>query len=174
MVDMVEPAAAHVCALPVELEVGEPSSVALGVGAEAVAVTEIEVETPEGFEVTDVSGTGWQVETDERRVRFTGGEVAPYSCANLTLRGVAAEHTKLVFPLTLHADGEVATYDNPEPFYEDSALVVYAGLEVPEPPGTEDDAGGTPRLVAVGLIGAGLVWLLITAGYWWRTRRPRV
>lgn len=170
---MADPAAAHVCALPVQVPVDEPASITVGVGAEASAITEINVAVPEGFRLTDASGEGWQTDVQDDAVRFSGGSIDPFTCSNVTLRGVAEEQDKLAFPLELRtAEDDVVVYDTLEPFYEDSAQLVYAGLELPGLPPSDDGGVDVLRVAGWVLMGsallAGIVWALSR----WRSRQP--
>jgi hypothetical protein len=156
-----DPAAAHVCAQPVEVAVDQPATVTVGVGAEAAAVTAVEIELPDGFRLTEASAEGWDVDVREGAVRFAGGSVAPFACGYVTLRGVAEERAALVFPLVVEtADGASLNYDNTEPFLEDSAQLVYAGVDMPTGlPSAEDDMDPAELvgwlLLAVGVVLAG-------------------
>lgn len=150
----------------------EPASVTVGVGAEASAVTEISVEVPDGFRLTGANGEGWQTDVGDDMVRFSGSEVEPFTCGYVTLRGVAQEQNKLAFPLELRtADGDVVVHDVLEPFYEDSAQLVYAGLELPGLPPTDDGGLDPLRMAGWALMGsavlAGIVWGLSR----WRSRQ---
>ncbi len=163
-------AGAHVCAQPVEVAVGQPATLTVGVGAETSAVIAVEIELPEGFRLTDASAEGWEVDVGEDAVRFTGGSVASFACGYVTLRGVAEEPATLVFPLVLEtADGRSLTYDHTDPFREDSGQVVYAG--VPMPAGLSDADDVEPAVVAGWvLLGGGCLLAVVLGIGRWRRR----
>jgi hypothetical protein len=167
------PAAAHVCAQPVSVEVGEPASLTVGLGAETSAVVAVEVELPEGFRLSDASGEGWEVDVRDDSVRFSGRSVAPFACGYVTLRGVAEERATLLFPLVMETDdGRSVTYDHPDPFREDSGLLVYAGVTMPS--GLADgnqDQGPEPVEIAGWVLVAGGSLLVAALGIGrWRRR----
>jgi hypothetical protein len=165
----IEAASAHACALPVEVAVGKPVTVTVGITAEVSAVTAVEVGVPAGFRLTGAAGNGWRTETQGGVVRFDGSSVAPYSCGYVTLDGVAEETAKLAFPLTLLTeDGDTVTYGNAEPYRENSAQLVYAGLELPGLAGSDD---GGPDLVVVVPLAAGSALAVASGVGWLRSRR---
>lgn len=158
------PAGAHACAAPVQVPVGERASVTVGVAAEAVAVTGVDVGVPEGFRLTGVpEAPGWRVERDGSTVRFREGEVAPFGCAYLTLEGVAERKGQLLFPLVVHtADGQALRYESAEPGDPQAAQLVVAGVD----PGGAEGAGTRLwrmagwALVVLGLVGAAAAYAL--------------
>jgi hypothetical protein len=165
----IDAAAAHACALPVEVAVGKPLTVTVGITAEASAVTAVEVSVPAGFRLTGALGDEWRTETQGSVVRFDGNTVAPYSCGYVSVEGVAEEKAKLAFPLTLRtADGDTVTYRNAEPYREDSAQLVYAGLELPAL--ARGDDGGADLVVVVPLA-AGSALAVASGVGWLRSRR---
>lgn len=171
----VRPAAAHVCAEPVEVDAGEPVTIPVGVGAEVEAVTGIEIELPDGFELTEAESEEWDVEVGDDAARFTGSSIAPFQCGQVVLLGVAEERDTLVFPLTLEtADGQSVTYDNDDPFREDSGQLVYAGVPVPslaESSGNSDGGGTDPvQIAGWALLGAGGVLGVVLGVSQWRSR----
>lgn len=154
----VVPASAHSCAAPVQVPVGERVSVTVGVAAEAVAVTGVDVSVPEGFRLLGVvEAPGWRIERQGSTVRLRDGEVAPFGCAYLTLEGVAPRKGRLLFPLTVHgADGSTLRYEGAELGDPGAGQLVFAGVEPDRP----DTSGASPweaagwALVALGLVGA--------------------
>lgn len=169
------PAGAHVCAEPVEVAVGEPVTIPVGVGAEVEAVTAIEIELPDGFRLTEAEGEEWGVDVGGDAVRFTGSSIAPFQCGQVVLMGVARERDTLVFPLMLEtADGQTVTYESDDPFREDSGQLVYAGVPAPslaESTGS-GDGGGTDAVQVAGwaLLGAGGVLGVVLGVSQWRRR----
>lgn len=165
-------AGGHICALPIEVEVGEPSTLVIGVGAESTAVTAVEIELPDGFELTAANGDGWQVETGDDVVRFTDSSVAPFACGYVTLEGVAEQRSKLVFPLVMEtAAGESVRYDSAVPHHEQSAQLIYAGMDAPTAP--EDEGAGTEPLEIAGwaLTAAGVILIAWLTVGWWKAHR---
>jgi hypothetical protein len=122
---------AHVCATPVAVDVDEPVQVPVGVGAEAVAVTGVDIEVPAGFRLSGVRPLpGWTTGGDPPRIEFRGSTIPPFGCGSFTLSGTATRRDVLAFPITVHtADGATARLDGREPGSADSAQLVYAGLK---------------------------------------------
>jgi hypothetical protein len=150
----VVPASAHSCAAPVQVPVGERVSVTVGVTAEAVAVTGVDVSVPDDFRLLGVvEAPGWRIERRGSTVRLRDGEVAPFGCAYLALEGVAGRKGRLVFPLTVHgADGSTLRYESAELGDPGAGQLVFAGVERPSP-----DTGGVSPWKAAG-------WALVTLG----------
>jgi hypothetical protein len=145
------PAAAHACAAPVEIGVGEPVNVTIGVTAEGEPVTAVDVEVPEDFTVLDTSTAAWEAERDGSTVHYTGGRVEPFSCAYLSIEGTAEEKGRLVFPIILHTeDGDSVRHDSTELGAERSAQLVFAGVSA-----FGDGDGGS--VSPIGFLGVGLV-----------------
>ncbi len=161
---VVGPAGAHSCAAPVRVEVGERSTITVGVTAEEAAVTGLDVEIPAGYVlesagVPGAAGQEWEIDESLSLVTSRGGPLPPYSCGYLTLVGTATERGALAFPLVVHgADGATRRFDNTTPYHSQGAQMVYAGVEVPGPSGMEPD-GGIDALEAAGwvLVGVGMV-----------------
>lgn len=132
-------ARAHFCATPVEIGVGEPASVTIGVAAEEKPITRVDVGIPAGFELEEVTDSpGWTSEETSSGLTFTGGTIPPFGCSYFTVRGKATKKAALAFPLDLHADdGSVREYRNRELGAQYAAQLVYAGVEPPK----EDAAG---------------------------------
>lgn len=168
----VAPAAAHVCSAPVEADVGEPVTVTVGLSVEATAVRTVEVGVPAGFRVTEAGGRGWQADVQRDVVRFEGDTLAPFTCGYVTVEGVAERRARFAFPLTLvTVDGERVAYDADEPYREDSAQFVYAGLDPPDPPGTGGGGSDPLKVVSTVLLGVGAVLAVALVVAWLRSRR---
>src|SRR5688500_11258146 len=57
------PAEAHICSFPVEVAIGEPVTLNVGVPAEAKPVTQVDIEIPDGFELGELfDSTGFVAE----------------------------------------------------------------------------------------------------------------
>ena len=142
-------AAAHTCVTPMEVIVGQPATVTVGVAAEGVTPVEaIEITIPEGFVFDSFVPSGeWQGTLDGDVLSLRGGQIAGGACGFLLLKGTATQGGTLHLPMrTTDQDGTVRDLDRIEPFHPLSAMVVEA--QVPGGPG----GGG---------IGAGAVALLV-------------
>ena len=129
------PAAAHVCATPSLVKVGQPSAVTVGITAEQVAVDGIEIRIPTLFSLKDAtSSPGWTLaEQTKSVVRYTGGSVQPFQCGYFTLHGTATRHATFSLPLVLHyADGSSKTFANDQLGEVDSGQMIFAGTD-PDP-----------------------------------------
>lgn len=165
------PAGAHACALPVQAAVGEPATITVGITAESAAVTGVEVGIPAGFRLTDAAGDGWDAAVQGDVVRFAGNRVEPFACGYVTIDGVAEQRAKLAFPLTLHtADGDTLAYNGTEPYREDGAQLVYAGLDLPTLSGSSGSTAGGLEIGGWLLVGAGGLVALVTAAAWLLSR----
>jgi hypothetical protein len=153
------PADAHVCTIPVEIPVGEVSTVTVGVAAEVYEVTQVDVQIPAGFRLTSVGRTaGWTSAREGDVVRFTGGSIGPLTCAYFTLNGSAPAKGKLTFAATTHAvDGSTTVY-GPGKF---GAQEVYVGVKAD--PAAEDGSSGTSAVTYAGyaLVGIGAVAAIV-------------
>lgn len=160
---VVAPAAAHACAAPVEVPVGEPATVTVGITAESASVTSVTVEVPDGFRVSDAAGDGWDVEVTGSTVLFGGSSVPPFGCGYVTVRGVAAREGVLVFPLVVEtADDEVLRFEETEPFHPRGAQLVLAGVDVSVL--YADDAGLTwLEIAGAVLVGLGMLGWVVYA-----------
>lgn len=165
------PAAAHSCAAPVRTEVGETTSLTIGVAAELEPLVAIDVEVPDGFTLTGpVDVPQWQAAAEGGVVHFTGGRVTPFGCGYVTVRGRAERKGRLLFPVTVTAeDGTTKRYAETDSTLPTAGGLLYVGVDPPRTAGDEDGGGaGIPWAVAAG-VGA-LAIAGITVG--WR-RRPR-
>lgn len=146
-------------------------TVQIGLTAEGTEVTAVRVEIPDGFQVDNAEGHGWEAEMGEGEVSFTGGTVPTFGCAFVDLTGTPEAEGKYIFPLELTlATGETVRYDNPEPFFEDSAQSVYAGIELPGLPEAESRSYSIWMIAGFVLVGAGLL-ALAGWGIWWALQR---
>lgn len=158
------PADAHVCVTPVEVDVGVPAAITVGVPAEQQPVVRVDIDVPEGFVLDEARpAPGWDVTTGGSTVSYAGGEIPRLQCGYFTLTGTAARRAKLVFPVTAtDASGDTTVY-GPDRL---GAQEVYAGIEA-----FPDDGGDgvDPVLVAgIVLVAGGLV-----AGFVLALRRRR-
>lgn len=132
-VALAAPADAHLCARPVAVEPGEPSSFTVGVPAENVPVVGVTVHIPSGYDVDRVEGAkGWRTERDGDDVHFTGGRIGLVSCGSFEFHGTAAARRTYAFPITIEkSTGEVEELTSID-IGPSSAQLVFAGTEIPE------------------------------------------
>ena len=151
----VRPAVAHFCANPVEMRVGKQGTVNIGIAAEAVAATGVDVTIPEGFVFERaVEYAPWTATHSDGTVRFRGGSIPPYTCAFFSVIGTAPRKGEYPFHLgILGEDGSKARYTREEPFGEFAAQMVYAGVPIPDPAAATDD-GGLPNGFGWAVLGA--------------------
>jgi hypothetical protein len=157
------PAGAHSCTAPVEIPVGEVTTVLIGVPAEQNPVVAVDVTIPEGFRLEEAAGVGpWRVERSGSILRYRGGELAPYACASFSLQGAAERQAALAFPITVRGpDGSELTFDGEEPGDPHAAQLVYAGFSPPAPDGGGPDGlSGTAIGAAVTVAVVGGAYLL--------------
>lgn len=130
----------------------------MGVPAEDVPVTRVDIEIPERFDLhRGIEFAGWKAERDGDVLRFTGGRIRLLMCAFFTLAGEVSEPAVLVVPFTTYAeDGtKLREFRSEVLNHVDAAQLVYAGIDpaaVPEDP----DAGGSPALAIAGWVLMGL------------------
>ena len=171
------PAAAHSCAAPVRTEVGATTSLTIGVAAELQPVVAIDVEVPEGFELTGSTEVrSWQVAAEEDVVHFTSGRIAPFGCGYVTVRGRAERKGRLLFPVTVTTeDGTKKRYAETDPTLPTAGGLLYVGID---PPGARDgasedgDSGGGGAGAAWAVAAAGGALAVAAAVAVWRWRRP--
>lgn len=149
-----EPVDAHGCATPARVEMGTPVAVPVGITAEATAVTGIDIELPASFRLATVQAPrGWMPQAAGRIMQLRGGEVAPFGCGYVTLRGTFTEKGVVALPLVLHhPGGATVRLTGREPRLPDAAQLVYAGVEMSGP--DEDAPRRLPVPAAVAVTGA--------------------
>jgi hypothetical protein len=161
-VALASPVAAHVCVRPVEVKVGELSSITVGVPAETQVVDRVAISIPGGFELGQArAAAGWTSSIDGSTVTYTGSTIAPLTCGYFTVTGTAASKGKLVFPVTTTAIDGTTTEYGPGKL---GAQEVYAGI-----PAFPDEGGGSGvdattiagiALVAGGVVGGVVLFVL--------------
>jgi hypothetical protein len=148
------PAAAHVCVRPVEVKVGDVSSITVGVPAEVQVVDKVAITIPAGFDLGQARAAGgWTSSIDGSTITYTGSTIAPLTCGYFTVTGTAASKGKLVFPVTTTAVDGTTTEYGPGKL---GAQEVYAGI-----PAFPDAGGGSgldaTTIAGIVLVGGGLV-----------------
>ena len=155
------PAGAHSCTTPVEIPVGEVTTIVIGVPAEQNPVVAVDLTVPDGFRLEEAADVGpWRVERSGSTLRYRGGELAPYACASFSLQGAAERHAVLAFAITARSpDGSEVKFDGEEPNDPHAAQLVYAGLSPPVP-----DGGGPDGLSGT-VVGGALTVAVIGGAY---------
>jgi hypothetical protein len=158
----------------VQIPVGQPSTVAVGVTVENATVTDVEVGLPAGLRLDRVDPkSGWTSTRAGSTVRYRGGTIHQFTCEYFSL-GVTAT-TKGAFGIAVTqrtADGTVVARTVPDPTSAQDQLLdqfVYAGVAPPKRPSTSSG----PSLTTIGgivLVGFGVVMFFVL---WLRARRAR-
>jgi hypothetical protein len=157
------PARAHSCATPVEIPIGEPATVAVGVAAEQSRVVGVDISLPAGFRLDRAEELfDWRATRTGSLLRYRGGTLDPYACDYFNLVGQADEQATLVFPMTVHgADGSVVEFTGEEADDPHPAQLVYAGFSPSGGESRGDRLSGATTgmlLAAAVTIGAAVVW----------------
>lgn len=148
------PADAHVCVRPVEVKVGELSTITVGVPAEVQEVNRVAISIPKGFDLGQArAATGWTSTVDGSTITYAGGSIAPLTCGYFTITGTAPSKGKLVLPVTTTGvDGSTTEY-GPGKL---GAQEVYAGIKAFPDEGSSSGMDAT-TLAGIVLVGGGLV-----------------
>jgi hypothetical protein len=169
------PAGAHSCAGPVEIPVGEETTVTVGVAAEQSPVVGIDISMPAGFRFERAEDEfDWRATRTDSLLRYRGGTLPPYACIFFNLVGTAERQATLVFPITVHGeDGSVIEFTGERADGLHPAQLVYAGFS--PAPRDEISGEGLPGAVAGGLVAAiiGISALALWRGRQTRRRPPR-
>lgn len=136
------PARAHSCAMPVEIPVGESTTVTVGVAAEQSPLVEVDITVPEGFVFERAEDEfDWKGTLTGSVVQYRGGTLAPYACTYFNLIGRVERQTTLVFPMTIRGeDGSVIEFTGDQADDLHPAQLVYAGFS---PPSNSESSGGS-------------------------------
>lgn len=157
------PAGAHSCARPTRYEVGVAGQVTIGVPAEDVVVTAVDVVVPPGFRLDEVRPVaGWTVKRDGARIVYSGGTVTEFACGYFTIVGAPTKKGVLRFELVAyHPDGEITEYRDPDPASLYSPQLVLAGVDEDVLfPKEKNDKAWMGKVGSL-LIGAGVAGLVI-------------
>jgi uncharacterized protein YcnI len=168
------PAWAHICPIPVQIPVGQPATIAVGVTVENATVTDVTVGLPAGLRLDRVDPkAGWTSTHAGSTVHYRGGTITAFTCQYFSLGVTAA--TKGAFGIAVEqrtADGTVVAHSNPDPTSPNSQLLdqfVYAGVAPPKRPSTSSG----PSVTTIGgivLLGFGIVMFGVLG---FRTLRAR-
>lgn len=158
----IPPAGAHACTTPVEIPVGEATTITVGVPAEQSPVVAVDVAIPSGFRLDEAPDVGpWRVERSGSTLQYRGGVLSPYACASFTLEGAAERQARLAFAVTAHGeDGSLVKLTSEDPNDLHAAQLVYAGFSPP----AASDGGGSSGLSG-STIGLALTVAVIGAAY---------
>ena len=170
----VAPASAHICPLPAEIPVGQPSTINVGVTVEGTAVPDVEISVPAGLRLERVDPkAGWTFTRRGSSVRDRGGPIPAFRCKYFSL-GVTAP-TRGAFGISVvqrAADGKIVARSTPDPNNaSDRALgqIVYAGVKPPPAPsGSKSPSAAT--IASVALVAIGAVMAGVLAFRAWRAR----
>jgi len=163
------PARAHSCAMPVEIPIGESTTVTVGVAAEQSPLVEVDITVPEGFVLERAEDEfDWHGTLTGSVVRYRGGTLAPYACTYFNLIGRVERQATLVFPMTIRGeDGSVIEFTSDKADDMHPAQLVYAGFS---PPPSSGGSGGSGNRFSGALAGV-LVAVLIGVGAFTLSRR---
>ncbi|MDP9334918.1 MAG: hypothetical protein M3Q30_16635 [Actinomycetota bacterium] len=170
----VAPAWAHICPRPVVINVGQPSTIAVGVTVEATAVPDVEVSVPAGFRLDRVDAKAGSTTTRRgSSLRYRGGPIARFTCEYFSL-GVTAR-TRGAFGIAVvqrAADGKVVARSTPDPSNATDRVlgqIVYAGIKPPSA-ATGPSGLSATTIASIALVGIGVVMLGALGFRAWRER----
>jgi len=163
------PARAHSCAMPVEIPIGESTTVTVGVAAEQSPLVEVDITVPEGFVFERAEDEfDWRGTLTGSVVQYRGGTLAPYACTYFNLIGRVERQATLVFPMAVRGeDGSVIEFTSDKADDLHPAQLVYAGFS---PPSNSGNSGGSGDRFSGALAGV-LVAVLIGVGAFTLSRR---
>jgi hypothetical protein len=166
-------ASAHICPIAVQILVGRPATIAVGVTVESAPVPDVEITIPAGLRLDRVDAkAGWTFERTGSTVRYRGGPIATYKCAYFSLGVTAPGRGSFGIAVVQRtAAGKVVARSTPNPANASDRIlgqIVYAGVK---PPST----GSSTRPSAVTIAGIALVVLgVVMVGVLrFRSRRAR-
>ncbi|MEA3075973.1 MAG: hypothetical protein QOF60_881 [Actinomycetota bacterium] len=162
------PAAAHSCATPSLLTVGQPAAIIVGVAAESSAVDDVKIKVPPQLRLTGADqAQGWTLSRTATEVDYSSGRIEPLTCAYFTLRGVPTKRATFVVPFTLHfEDGTSRTFTGTELGALDSGHLVFAGTNPDAVPSST-----SPMQIAV-IVSVAAIGVTIAAVALRRALRP--
>ncbi len=163
----VAPAAAHICPVAVEIPVGRPATIDVGVTVETATVPDVEIGIPTGLTLDRIDPKpGWTTSRAGSTVRYRGGPIAPYGCEYFSLgvtATVAGAYGISVVQRT--ADGTVVARSIPDPNNAGDRVLdqfVYAGVKPPASPSSSNGPSVT-TIVGGALVGLGVVVFAVIA-----------
>jgi uncharacterized protein YcnI len=170
----VGPAAAHICPVPVEIPVGQPSAIDVGVTVEGATVPDVEITIPAGLRLDRVDAKpGWTFTRTGSTVRFRGGPIAAYTCEYFSFGATAkAQGSFGITVVQRTAAGVVVARSEPNPANaQDRALgqIVYAGVR---PPAAASGSSG-PSAATIAGIALVCLGVFLVGALTFRARRAR-
>ncbi len=155
-----------------EVNVGQPSTIAVGVTVEAMDVPDVEISVPAGLQLDRVDAkAGWTATHNGSSARYRGGPIARFMCEYFSL-GVTAS-TRGAFGVSVvqrAADGKVVARATPDPSNATDRVlgqIVYAGVK---PPSAGSNGLSSMVLASVALVGIGVVLGGVLGFRAWRRR----
>jgi hypothetical protein len=170
------PASAHVCAKAVEIPVGQPATVAVGVTVEQTAVPDVTITMPAGLQLRRVDPkAGWSITRTGPSARFRGGPIPRFACEYFSFGVVAPVRGSFGIPVVQRsATGAVVARSTPDPASAQSRALdqfVYAGVT---PPSTSSGSGVSATTIAgIALVLVGIVLGAVLGVRATRERRRR-
>jgi len=169
------PAAAHICPVPVEIAVGQPATIAVGVTVEDTPVSDVTVTIPAGLQLDRVDAKeGWTITRTGADVRLRGGPIPRFDCRYFSFGVTAPAAGSFGIPVVQRtADGKIVARSIPDPASAQSRVLdqwVYAGVK---PPSTSSGSGGTSltTIAGIALVALAVVLVAILGVRTWRDRR---
>jgi len=159
------PAGAHICPIPVTMNVGQSSTIDIGVTVETTPVPDVEITVPAGLRLDGFDPTaGWTITRRGATLRYRGGPIPAYGCKYFSIRVTPPTRGSFGIPVTERAaDGRIVARTSPDPSNTADRLLdqmVYAGVD---PPKTAGGSGGPSTTTIVGIALAVLGAVLGTA-----------
>jgi len=168
------PAWAHVCPIPVEIPVGQLSTIAVGVTVENATITDVEVAVPAGLRLDRVDHkAGWTSTRTGSTIRYRGGTIGQFTCEYFSLGVTAPAKGAFGIGVTQRtADGTIIARTTPDAASPQDQLLdqfVYAGIAPPKRPSTSSGPSVT-TIAGIALVGFGAVMFAVLG---FRSRRRR-
>jgi hypothetical protein len=160
---------AHNCPVAALVAVGQTSTVNVAITIESVPVPDVEIDVPDGLRLDRVDRVpGWTFTRNGQVVRYHGPPFDPITCQYFSIGVTPLRKGAFLIPVVQRdANGTVLSRTAAGPT-ERLATVVYAGVKIPGPSGSNGPSITT--IVGGALIGLGLVFALVMAI---RSRRAR-
>ena len=168
------PAWAHICPVPVEIPVGQPATIAVGVTVEDAVVSDVTITIPTGLQLDRVDPKpGWTITRTGASVRFRGGPIPRFDCRYFSFGVTAPAAGSFGVPVVQRAaDGKLVARSSPDPGNAQSRVLdqwVYAGVK---PPSNPSGSGGTSvtTIAGIALVALGAVLVAVLGVRAWRGR----
>jgi hypothetical protein len=167
------PAAAHICARAVQIPVGQPSTIAVGVTVEGTAVPDVTITIPASLQLHRVDAkAGFTITRTGGNVRFRGGPIAAYTCEYFSFGVTAPGKGSFGIPVVQRsAGGTVVARSTPDFASPQSRVLdqfVYAGVTPPS-----NDSGSGPSVTTIAGIALVALGAVVGAGLGFRAWRSR-